>query len=63
MLTSSMKSDVDQFSGTNIKKKERETDRDAFFIIEDWNAKVGSQEMPGITENFTLEFKMKQGKG
>ena len=63
MLTSSMKSDVDQFSGTNIKKKERERDRDAFFIIEDWNAKVGSQEMPGITENFTLEFKMKQGKG
>ena len=62
MLTSSMKSDVDQFSGTNIKKKERERDRDAFFIIEDWNAKVGSQEMPGITEKFHLRVQNEAGQ-
>ena len=24
------------------------------FIIEDWNAKVGSQEIPGIADNFGL---------
>ena len=34
-----------------------------FFIIGDWNAKVGSQETPGITANLALEYGMKQGKG
>ena len=28
--------------------------KDALFIIEDWNAKVGSQEIPGITGKFGL---------
>ena len=27
---------------------------DALFIIEDWNAKVGSQEIPGVTGKFGL---------
>ena len=29
----------------------------------DWNAKVRSQEIPGITSDLALEYKMKQGKG
>ena len=29
--------------------------KDALFIIVDWNAKVGSQETPGITGIFGLE--------
>ena len=33
------------------------------FIIRDWNAKVGSQETPGVTGNLALEYRMKQGKG
>ena len=33
------------------------------FIIGDWNAKVGSQEIPGVTGNLALEYKMKQVKG
>ena len=33
------------------------------FIIGDWNAKVGSQEIPGIKGSLTLEYKIKQGKG
>ena len=33
------------------------------FIIEDWNTKVGSQETPGITGKFGLEYRMKQVKG
>ena len=37
--------------------------KDVLFIIGDWNAKVGSQETPGITENLALEYGMKQGKG
>ena len=37
--------------------------KDVFFIIGEWNAKVGSQETPGVTGKFGLEYKMKQGKG
>ena len=28
--------------------------KDALFIIGDWNAKGGSQEIPGVTDNFGL---------
>ena len=34
----------------------------ALFIIGDWNAKVGSQEIPGVTGKFGLGYRMKQGK-
>ena len=37
--------------------------KDVLFTIGDWNAKVGSQEIPGVTGNLALEYKMKQGKG
>ena len=37
--------------------------KDVLFIIGDWNAKVRSQEIPGITSDLALEYKMKQGKG
>ena len=30
--------------------------KDVLFIIGDWNAKVGSQEIPGITGKFGLEY-------
>ena len=30
------------------------TKKDVLFIIGDWNAKVGSQEIPGLTGNFGL---------
>ena len=36
--------------------------KDALFIIGDWNAKVGSQETPGVQANLALEYRMKQGK-
>ena len=29
--------------------------KDILFIIEDWNAKVGNQETPGVQANFALE--------
>ena len=39
--------------------------KDVLFIIGDWNAKVGSQETPGLTGKFGLgmKYRMKQGKG
>ena len=38
---------------------------DILFIIGDWNAKVGSQKIPGVknSANLALEYRMKQGKG
>ena len=36
--------------------------KDVLFIIGDWNAKVGSQETPGVTENLAVEYRMKQSK-
>ena len=35
--------------------------KDVLFIIADWNAKVRSQEAPGVTANMALEYRMKQG--
>ena len=37
--------------------------KDVVFIIGDWNVKVGSQKLPGVTGSLTLEYKMKHGKG
>ena len=36
--------------------------KDVLFIIGDWNAKVGSEETPGVQANLALECGMKQGK-
>ena len=44
-------------SGTHTKNKH------ALFITGDWNAKVGRQEIHGVTDKFSLEYQMKQGKG
>ena len=37
--------------------------KDVLFIIGDWKAKVGNQEIPGVTGKYGLKYKMKQGKG
>ena len=37
--------------------------KDVLFITGNWNAKVGSQETPGVTGKFGLEYGIKQGKG
>ena len=37
--------------------------KDALFITEDWNSKVGSQEIHRVTLSLALEYKMKKGKG
>ena len=36
---------------------------DVLYIIEKWNAKIGSQETPEVEANLALEYRMKQGKG
>ena len=36
--------------------------QDVLFIIGDWNAKVGSQETPGVTGKFSLGIRNKAGQ-
>ena len=36
--------------------------KDVFFIIGDWNAKVGSQETPGVTGKFGLGMQNEAGQ-
>ena len=36
--------------------------KDVLFIIGDWNAKVGSQEMPGLTGKFSLGVQNEAGQ-
>ena len=36
--------------------------KDVLFIIEDWNAKVGSQELPGTTVKFGLGVQNEVGQ-
>ena len=37
--------------------------KDVFFIIRDWNAKVGSQETPGVRGKFGLGVQNEEGEG
>ena len=37
--------------------------KDVLFIIGDWNAKVGSQETPGVTGKFGLGVRNEPGQG
>ena len=37
--------------------------KDVLFIIGDWNAKVGSQETPGVTGRFGLGIRNEAGQG
>ena len=36
--------------------------KDVLFIIEDWNAKVGTQETPGVTDKFGLGIQNEAGQ-
>ena len=36
--------------------------KEVFFIIGDWNAKIGSQEIPGVTGKFGLEVQNEAGQ-
>ena len=38
-------------------------EKDVLFILGDWNVKVGSQEIPGVTGKFGLGIQNEQSKG
>ena len=47
-------SEVEQFYEDFQELLELTPKKDVLFIIEDWNAKLGSQEIPGVTGKFGL---------
>ena len=59
--TKAEEADVDQFCEDLQDLLELTPQKDVFFIIRDWNAKVGSQETPGVTGKFGLEVQNEAG--
>ena len=43
-------------------QQQQQQQKDVFFIIGDWNAKVGSQEIPGVTDKFGLGVQNEAGQ-
>ena len=60
--SSAEKAEVERFYEDLQDLLELTSKEDVFFIIGDWNAKVGSQETPGVQANLALECGLKQGK-
>ena len=62
-LTSNAKeAEVEQFYEDLQDLLELTPRRDVLFIIGDWNAKVGSQEIPGVTGKFGLGVQNETGQ-
>ena len=62
-LTSNVKeAEVEQFYEDLQDLLARTHEKDILFIIGDWNAKVGSQETPGVTGKFGLGVQNEAGK-
>ena len=54
--------DVEQFYEDLQDFLEITPQKDVLFIIGDWNAKVGSQEIPGVTGKFGLGIQNEEGQ-
>ena len=55
--------DVERFNEDLQDLLELTSPKDVLFIIGDWNAKVGSQEIPGVTGKFGLGVWNEAGQG
>ena len=58
-----LKAEVERFYEDVQDLLELTPKRDVLFIIGDWNAKVGSQEIPGVIGKFGLGVHNKKVKG
>ena len=54
--------EVEQFMKKHTRHCGTNTQKYVLFIIEDWNAKVGCQETPGVTGKFGLEVQNEAGQ-
>ena len=60
--TDAEEAEVDQFNEELEDLLELTPKKDVLFIIGDWNAKVGSQEIPGVTGKFGLREQNETGQ-
>ena len=62
LTTNAEKAEVEQFYEDLQDFLELTPKKDVLFIVGDWNAKVGSQETPGVTGKFGLGVQNKAGQ-
>ena len=62
LTTNAKEAEVDQFYKDLQNLLELTPKKDVLFITGDWNAKVGSQEIPGVTGKFGLEVQTEAGQ-
>ena len=63
LISNAKEAEVEQFSEDLQDLQELTPKKDVLFIIGDWNAKVGSQETPGVTGKFGLGIQNSISKG
>ena len=61
--SNSKEAEVEQFYEDLQDFLEPTPEKDVLFIIGSWNAKVGSQEIPGVTDKFGCGVQNETGKG
>ena len=61
-ISNAEEAEVKQFYEDLQDLLEQTSEKDALLIIGDWNAKIGSQDTPGVTGNFGLGVQNKAGK-
>ena len=54
--------EIEQFNEDLQDLLELTPKKDVLFILGDWNAKVGSQEIPGVTDKFDLRVQNEAGQ-
>ena len=62
LTSNAEEAEVEQFYEDLQDLLELTPQKDVFLIIEDWNAKVGSQETPGVTGKFGLGVQNETGQ-
>ena len=62
-ITNVKEAELEQFNEDLQDLLELTPKKDVLFIIGDWNAKVGSQETPGVTGKFGLGVQNEAGQG
>ena len=61
MTSNAEEADIEQFY-EDLQDLELTPKKDVLFIIGDWNAKAGSQEIPGVTGKFGLGVQNEAGQ-
>ena len=62
LTTNAEEAEVERFCDDLQDLLELTPKKDVHFIIRDWNAKVGSQEIPGVTGKFALRVQNEEGQ-